>query len=418
MNGHELLRGLTDEVGPRFSGTPGEARAVAWALDAMRRAGLSDARTEPSPTVLWERGVEQVDILQPRREPLVACALGGSVPTAGGPLEAQVVEVTSLEQLDAMDRAKVEGRIVYLHHVMPRLRDGTGYNLAGWARTAGASRAAKLGAVGFLIRSVATHSTRFAHTGALHYDGDVAKIPAAAVSPPDGDLLHRLLTKGERVRVSMNLGCRPLLGGESFNVVGEIPGTDLAHEIVLFGAHLDSWDGGRGAVDDGAGVVMALEVARLLAAAPRRPRRTLRIALFANEELGAAGGGAYAHAHTHEADRHFVAMEADQGDGAPWSLRVPEGRRDGAIAQGLSAFLAPLGLGLDAGVARGGVDIGPLRRHGVPFLDVRQDATRYFDLHHSPNDVFESVVKEDLDAATVGFVSALAFLTQADGSLR
>lgn len=416
---YEVLRSLTDEVGPRMSGTPGEAAAVAWAIGAMKRAGLSNVRTEPSPTVLWERGTtERVELLAPRRERLVASALGGSVPTAGGPVEAQVVEASSLEDLDRMDRSLVEGRIVYLHHVMPRLRDGTGYNLGGWARTAGASRAAKLGAVGFLVRSIATHTMRVAHTGALHYDGDAAKIPAAALAPPDGDMLHRLLARGERVRLAMDLSCRPLLAGESFNVLGEVPGTDLADEIVLFGAHLDSWDGGRGAVDDGAGCAMALEVGRMLAALPKRPRRTLRIALFANEELGAAGGGAYAHAHAAEAARHFVAMEADQGDGVPWSLRVPDQRRDSAAAKRLAAFLTPLGIGLDQGQSRGGVDIGPLRGHGVPFVDVRQDATRYFDLQHSSNDVFENVVKDDLDAITGAFAATLALMTQMDETLR
>jgi hypothetical protein len=418
---YDLIRSLTDEVGPRFSGTPGEAAAVQWALEAMRRAGLTNVRTEPAPTVLWARGPsgsERVEILAPRRERLVATALGGSVPTAGGAVEAQVVEATSMEEIDRLGRAQLEGRILYLHHVMPRLMDGTGYNAGGWARTAGASRAAKYGAVGFVIRSIATHSMRVAHTGVLHYDGDQPKIPAAALSPPDGDLLHRLLSSGARVRLAIELGCRPLHAGESFNVLGEIPGTDLADQIVLFGAHLDSWDVGRGAVDDGAGCAMALEVARMIGALPKRPRRTLRIALFANEELGAGGGRAYAAAHADEASRHFVAMEADQGDGAPWALRVPEHRRDGPAAKRLAALLAPLQLKLDPGPARGGVDVGPLHAHGVPFVDLRQDATRYFDLQHSANDVLENVVREDLDAATGAFATTVALLLHMNESLR
>ncbi len=326
---YDLVRSLTDDVGPRFSGTPGEAAAVQWALEAMRRVGLTNVRAEPAPTVLWERGaVERVELLAPRRERLVATALGGSVPTLGGAVEAQVVEATSMEEIDRLGREKLEGRILYLHHVMPRLQDGTGYNAGGWARTAGASRAAKYGAVGFVIRSIATHSMRVAHSGVLHYDGDLGKIPAAALSPPDGDLLHRLIAGGARVRLAIELGCRPMPAGESSNVIGEIPGTDLADQIVLFGAHLDSWDVGRGAVDDGAGCAMALDVARMIHALPKRPRRTLRIALFANEELGAGGGRAYAAAHAGEASRHYVAMEADQGDGAPWALRVPEHRKD------------------------------------------------------------------------------------------
>ena len=413
---YDLLRTLTDQVGPRFSGTPGEAAAVAWALEAMQRAGLSNIHTEPSPTVLWERGVERVELIAPRRERLVATALGGSVSSPGGAVEAQVVEATSLEDLDRLGRAGLEGRIVYLHYVMPRLHDGTGYNTGGWLRTAGPSRAAKHGAVGFLIRSIATHTMRLAHTGALHYQDDAPQIPAAALSPPDGDQLHRLLEAGTPVRMAMELGCRPLHAGQSFNVIGEVPGTDLAEQIVLFGAHLDSWDGGRGAVDDGAGCVMALEVGRMLAGLAKRPRRTLRIALFANEELGAAGGKAYAVAHEAQAAKHFVAMEADQGDGAPWALRMPA--RDSAAAKRLAAFLEPLRIKLDPGQARGGVDIGPIHGRGVPVVDIRQDATRYFDLQHSSNDVFENVVRDDLDATTGAFAATIALLTHMDESIR
>jgi hypothetical protein len=414
---YDLLRTLTDGVGPRFSGTPGEAAAVEWALAAMKAAGLSNVRTEPTTTVLWERGVERVELLSPRREPLVASALGGSVATSGGPVEAQVVEVSSLEDMDRLGRAGLEGRIVYLHYVMPRLHDGTGYNTGGWLRTAGPARAARYGAAGFLIRSVATHSMRIAHTGAIHYD-DAPRIPAAALCPPDGDLLHRLLSGGSRVRLAMELGCRPLLAGESSNVIGEVPGTDLADQIVLFGAHLDSWDLGRGAVDDGAGCVMALEVGRMIAALPKRPRRTLRIALFANEELGAAGGQSYAQSRGDEAGRHVVAMEADQGDGAPWALRVPEHRHDSPAGKRLAALLAPLQIKLDPGPARGGVDIGPIHGRGVPVVDLRQDASRYFDLQHSANDVFENVVKDDLDAATGAFATTLALLANMDESFR
>lgn len=414
---YDLLRTLTDEVGPRFGGTLGEVAGVQWALAAMKQAGLSNVHLEPTPTVLWERGEERVSLLLPRRERLVATALGGSVPTVGGPVEAQVVEATSLEEIDRLGRERLEGRIVYLHYVMPRLLDGTGYNSGGWLRTAGPARAARHGAAGFLIRSVATHSMRVAHTGAIHYD-DAPRIPAAALSPPDADLLHRLLGSGTRVRLSMELGCRPLHAGESFNVIGEVPGADLADQIVLFGAHLDSWDVGRGAVDDGAGCAMAIEAARMIAALPKAPRRTLRIALFANEELGAAGGQTYAQAHAGEAGRHVVAMEADQGDGAPWALRVPEHRHDAPLSKRLAALLAPLHIKLDPGQARGGVDIGPIHARGVPVVDLRQDATRYFDLQHSANDVFENVVEDDLDAATGAFATTLALLTNVEEGLR
>ncbi|MCC6525676.1 MAG: M20/M25/M40 family metallo-hydrolase [Polyangiaceae bacterium] len=414
----DLLVSLNDDVGPRFTGTPGEAAGVAWALAAAGRAGLANVRTEPAECTRWERGAARADILEPTSQAIVVAALGGSVPTPAGGLEAELVVVPSLDALHQLGRAGVEGRIVYIHHLMPRLRDGTGYNHGGYLRAHATSHAARLGAVGCLVRSIATSATRAPHVGMLFYESDAPHIPAAAVCVPDGDLLARLAASGRRVRVRLELGCRSLPSGTGHNVLAEVPGTDLAHEIVLFGAHLDTWDLGRGALDDGAGCVLALETARLVSELPVRPRRTVRIALFANEELGSGGGHAYAAAHKDEAGQHFVALEADQGDGKPWALRMPEGQAQSAAARHLHSALGPLGIALDPGGARGGVDIQPLRGLGVPFFDLRQDATRYFDFHHSANDVLENVSREDLDHAVAGFAVAVAVLAHMSENLR
>ncbi|MEO7328471.1 MAG: M28 family peptidase, partial [Minicystis sp.] len=245
----------------------------------------------------------------------------------------------------------------------------------------------------------------------------VPRIPAAALAIPDADLLFRSIEAGASVRAVLSLGCSPMPVGESANVIGEIPGTDRAEEIVVIGAHLDSWDLGTGALDDGAGCAVAIEVARLCASLPSRPRRTLRVVLFANEELGSGGGHAYARAHAAEMSRHAVAMEVDQGDGRPWALRVPASGREGAVTRALMEGLAPLGIELDPGIARGGVDIAPLAHLGVPFVDLRQDATRYFDFHHTANDVLESVSRADLDDATLAFTTAIWVLANADERL-
>jgi carboxypeptidase Q len=410
----DLVRALCDDVGPRFPGTPGDVAAVAWAQEALGRAGLSRVRAEPAEATLWERGAESCTLLLPRRQPVVLTALGGSVGTPAGGIEAEVVEYASLQALDAAPEAEVAGRVVYLHHVMPRLRDGTGYNAASTARMSGPSHAARKGAIAFLLRSAGTDSLRAAHTGAVWYRGDAPPIPAAALAIPDADLLHRSLAAGARVRTVLSLGCSPLPVGESANVVGELAGTDRADEIVLLGAHLDSWDLGTGALDDGTGCAIAVEVARLIAALPSRPRRTVRVALFANEELGSGGGRAYAAAHAAEAARHVVAMEADQGDGMPWALRVPAESREGPLAQALHRSLAPLGIDLDPGPSRGGVDIAPLRALGVPFVDLRQDATRYFDFHHTVNDVLENVSRTDLDTVTLAFAAAVWVLANVE----
>ncbi len=410
----DLVRDLCDTVGPRYPCTPGDAAAVAWAKAALRDAGLSDARAEPATATLWERGTESCVLHLPRAAPVVLSALGGSVGTPAGGIEAEVLEFLSLDALAAATRDQVAGKIVYVHHVMPRLRDGTGYNAAHMVRAAAPSRASKKGAIACLVRSAGTDATRAAHTGAVFYDPDAPPIPAAALSTPDADLLHRSIARGKPVTASLTLGCTPMPVGTSANVLAELSGGAQKDEIVLLGAHLDSWDLGTGALDDGAGCAIAIDAARLLAELPEKPRRTVRIALFANEELGSGGGLAYAAAHAAEASRHVAALEADQGDGKPWALRVPASGRDTRLTQALSSALQPFDIELDAGPSRGGVDIQPLRHLGVPFVDLRQDATRYFDFHHTVNDVFENVSPADLRDATLAFAVAVWVIANAD----
>ncbi|MBL8684818.1 MAG: M20/M25/M40 family metallo-hydrolase [Myxococcales bacterium] len=410
--GYELLQSLCDDVGPRFPCTAGDVAAIAWAKEALSRAGLSNVRSEAAPATLWERGHESCTVYLPRAQPLSLTSLGGSVATPDAGLSADIVAFDSLDALDAAPVAEVEGRIVYLHHVMPKLRDGTGYNAGSVARTAGPSRAARKGAVGFLVRSIGTETVRSPHTGALFYEPGVAQIPAAALAIPDGDQLRRQLARGHRVRAELKLGCRPLPVGTSANVLAELPGT--SEEIVLLGAHLDSWELGTGALDDGAGCVIAIEAARLLGALGLKPKRTIRVGLFANEELGIGGGLAYAATRNDEAKLHAAAIEADQGDGRPWSLRVPLGQRESELSKRLHSALEGLEIGLDEGQSRGGVDISPLKQLGVPFVDLRQDATRYFDFHHTANDVIDNVSREDLVHATVAFAVTVWILANAD----
>jgi hypothetical protein len=412
----EVLASLCDDVGPRFPCTAGDVAAIDWAQKAMRAAGLTNVHTEVAPATLWRRGAEACVAKLPREQPLVLSALGGSVGARG--LEGRIVLFESLADLDAADPSTVEGRVVLLHHVMPRTKDGVGYNAGSVVRMSGASRAAKKGALACLVRSIGTDCTRAPHTGALFYEAGAPQIPAAALATPDADLLARALRAGREVSVRLDLDCEPLPVGESANVVGEVRGRERPEEIVLLGAHLDSWDLGVGALDDGAGCAIALEVARLLAAAPTPPRRTVRVVLFANEELGTGGGLAYAARHASEARLHVAAIEADQGDGAPWALRVPAGARDGALTQRLRGALEGLEIALDEGPSRGGVDIGPLRSHGVPFVDLRQDASRYFDFHHTENDVLESVSRPDLSLATACFAAVVRELAEAEETFQ
>jgi hypothetical protein len=266
-----------------------------------------------------------------------------------------------------------------------------------------------VGAVAILLRSLATASLRSPHTGMTSYDADAARIPGAAVSTEDADLLHRLLQRGT-ARVRISLGCRMLPDADSANVVADLRGRERPDEVVLLGAHLDSWDLGTGAIDDGAGVAMVMEAGRLIASLPQRPRRTLRVVLFMNEENGLAGGKAYAAAHQAELARHVAALESDAGAARPVSLRLRAGEGGAAMLAPWIAPLESLGLRLESGDA-GGADLGPMEPASVPLVRVHPDTTHYFDLHHSAADTFDKIDPADLAknvAATALVAWALA----------
>jgi carboxypeptidase Q len=405
------VRSLTDECGPRLSGSPGNKTAIAWGLRAMEAAGLAAVHAESASVPHWERGVETAEIVAPVSQRLVLAALGGSVGTPPAGLEGEVVEAASLEALDKMARAEVAGKIVFFYVKTDRTRDGSGYGRAVPARGSGASHAAKLGAVATVIRSIGTDDNRLPHTGAMRYDDGVDKIPAAALSVPDAELLHRLLEAGKPVRLHLTLGCRTLPDADGANVVGDVKGSEAPDEIVLLGAHLDSWDLGTGAIDDGAGIGIVLEAGRQIALLPKKPRRTVRVVFYANEENGLAGGKAYAKAHEAELDKHVLAMEADLGAGKVYGaafLGPPEAQ---PAFLAIARTVAPLGVEVLDREVEGGADISTLRPAGVPFIDLRQDATTYFDLHHTANDTLDKIDPEDLKqaaaaVATVAFAAA------------
>jgi hypothetical protein len=411
---YETIRELLEAAGPRLAGSPGDARAVAWAEAALKERGFSNVRAEAVTAKHWERGEERGELLVPIPLRLALCALGGSVGTGPEGIEADVVEASSLDAVDALGE-KAKGRIVFVWQVMERSAAGAGYGATVPIRSSSANRAAKVGAVGVLIRSVGTSNARFPHTGALRYDENVPKIPAAALAVPDADLLHAYLAKGTRVRVRLRLGARMLPDVQTANVIGEIPGREKPEEIVLVGGHLDSWDLGTGAVDDGAGCGISIEAARLIGKLPRRPRRTIRVVLFANEENGLAGGQAYARTHAPELARHVGAIEVDGGAGRTSGFEWSAGPLAGPLMAELGAFLAPFGWG-EAKKGGGGADVGPLRAAGVPLFSPSQDMARYFDLHHTADDTFDKIDREEL-ATGVGTVAALLYtLAEAETS--
>jgi carboxypeptidase Q len=314
---YELTRQLTFEVGPRLAGSEGDRRALSWGERALARAGLDGVRREAVTVPRWERGEAAAYLTGPYPQPLVLAALGGSVGTPEEGMEAEVVRFASLAALASASADAVKGRIAFIDHQMRRTRDFSGYREAQPARTKGAAAAARLGAVAILIRSVGTSTTRLPHTGRVIYEPGTAPIPAAALASPDADLLADRLAAAaggaEAVRVSLRLTCRMLPDAESANLVAEVRGRELPEEIVLLGAHLDSWDLGPGALDDAAGMGIVVTAARLLAELPRPPRRTVRVVLYGNEEFGLSGAHAYAERHRDELPRHVLAMEADHG---------------------------------------------------------------------------------------------------------
>jgi carboxypeptidase Q len=395
----QRLEELTDGIGSRMSGSPGAAAAVQWAQKKFQDDGLT-VRLEPVKVPHWVRGEEGGYVLAGPGiawHKLALVALGNSEGTPKGGVEGEVVEITSLQDIGPA----VKGKIVFINHSMSV---GKEYGKFVELRARGPAIAGKSGALGVVFRSLATASFSTPHTGVTIYEATGPRIPAAAISVEDAELLHRLVKHSVPPRVHFELGCKMLPDADSFNVVAEVKGREKPQEIVLLGAHLDSWDLAQGANDDGAGVAMVMEAGRLLQALPQHPRRTVRVVLFMNEENGGQGGKAYAAAHGHEV--HVAALESDSGGARPIAVTVRAGA--GGVAQ-LAPWLEPLrtfGLPTQEGEASGS-DIGPLGPLGVPFVAVSVDGTHYFDIHHSAADTFDKVDPESLakDAASVAVVA-------------
>jgi hypothetical protein len=386
---YEIVESLVTEVGPRLAASEAEARARDWAVAMLRADGFENVRIEPFTIPYWDALREEVHIVStPGAQPLVAAALGGSPSTPANGLEAEVVRFAHIAALEAAPNNAVAGRIVFIDERMTRTQDGSGYGVAVRKRGRCAPVAQSKGAVGCLIRSVGTDPHRFAHQGGSSRQADGASLPAMAISPADADILSRLVARGPtRVRMLIEADIRE--NAPSGNVIAEIRGRERPNEIVLLAAHLDSWDMGQGAVDDGAGVGIITAAARLIRQLPRRPARTIRILLAGSEENGVHGGAAYAREHGD--DTHIVALESDFGAGRVWRFDTRFADPAMPHARAFQRALAPLGVGPGNNDASGGADVGALRQAGVPVVDLQQDGSDYFDLHHTPNDTLNMI---------------------------
>jgi hypothetical protein len=387
---------------------------VQWARRGFEADGVK-VTLEPVKVPRWVRGEEQGQVLASERfraHPLSLLALGGSVGTPAEGLTAEVIEASSLEEVAALGE-KVKGKLVFFNHTMSQPSD---YGRFAGLRTRGAAVAGKAGAVGVLVRSLATASLRTPHTGAMRYEEGGPQIPAASVSVEDAELLHRLLAGGP-VRVALKLGCQTLPDVDSFNVVAEVKGREKPQEVVLLGAHLDSWDVGTGAHDDGAGVAMVMEAARLLAKVKPAPRRTVRVVLFANEENGLRGARAYAEAHAAELGNHVAALEMDAGGFRPLGVVLKTGPGGEALMKPWLRPLEALGAGNILPGDAGGADLSPLIPARVPFVGVRVDGARYFDVHHTHADTLDKVDPKDLAQSTAAVTWVAYVLAELPGVL-
>ncbi|PWK83507.1 M20/M25/M40 family metallo-hydrolase [Fulvimonas soli] len=415
--GYRIVASLTTEVGPRIAGGPADQRARDWAVAKFKELGFDKVYTEPVTYPLWQRRGEHGAIVAPFPQPLVLTALGYSAGTPRGGLAAEVVKFDSLDALKAADPARVKGKIVYIGYRMQRKKDGADYGMGSAVRTMGPPIAASKGAAGYLLRSAGTDpDSRTPHTGVTGFRDPAKAIPAAALSNPDADQLERVLAYGKPVTVKLDLDCGIVGQYTGANVIGEVTGRRHPDQVVAIGGHLDSWDPGTGAIDDGAGVAIAMAAAKLIRDLPQRPDRTIRVIAFANEEMGLWGGRAYAEKHAGEVAKFQLGTESDFGAGPVWRMSAsvkPEAR--GAIAQ-IARVLEPIGVAYDARrPGGGGSDLSQMHAKGMAALTLTQDGTRYFDWHHNANDTLDKIDPKEL-AQNVAVYAAFSYMAaQADG---
>ena len=419
-NAMAIVTSLTTEVGPRLAGSEAEARARVWAIETLTEKGFANVRNELFEMDAWERHEEGAEIVAPYPQPLAVTALGGSVSTEKEGLSAEVELFETLEDLKRAPEGSLLGRIAYVGHAMQRTQDGSSYGYFNEGRTAGPSIAASKGAVGYLIRSVGTDSRRFPHTDSLRYQEGMPRIPALALSNPDADQLERIAEDGKAISVRIKVDSSDVPAAQSGNVIAEVVGRELPEEVVVIGAHLDSWDLGTGAVDDGAGVGITMAALELIKDAGLAPRRTIRLVLWGAEEVGLLGANAYRDQHERELEQHVIGSESDFGGGRVWKVTADSQSEEGDVLFGeIARLLAPIGVapGSDDQPG-GGPDLYPLIAAGVPTLRLHQDGRDYFDLHHTADDTVDKLDAASLDQNVAAFAVFAWLVADSDVSFR
>ena len=410
-----FVEGLTTEIGPRLAASDNDAKAREWVAARFKALGFDKVWTEPVTYPKWVRRGEHAEITAPFAHALSLLALGNSPGTPAGGISAEVVAFDTLDALKAAPDASVRGKIVYVGPRMHATKDGRDYGIGSTVRVTGPAIASKKGAAAFLLRSAGTDDNRLPHTGVTDFTG-ATPIPAAALSSPDADLLEHVVRRGKPTTIRLALDCGLEGTYTGANVIGEIAGRGKPDEYCVMGGHLDSWDPGTGAIDDAAGIAIAVGAAHAIRSLPERPKRSLRVVAFANEEAGLFGGKAYAAAHAKEIAHAVLGSESDLGADRIWKITatVKPSARD-AIGE-IAKAIQPLGVEYDASAAgQGGSDLSAVHAVGMAAVSLHQDATRYFDWHHTANDTLDKIDPAQL-SQNVAVYAVVAYLAaQADG---
>ncbi|MBL7859411.1 MAG: M20/M25/M40 family metallo-hydrolase [Cyclobacteriaceae bacterium] len=410
---YSMLEYLTTSIGSRLSGSPGAAAAVEWSRHTLE--GFSDqVILQPVMVPHWVRGQKEIGrIVNSRKMGTVEmniCALGGSVGTGTTGLVGNIVEVKSFDELKQMGSKNIQGKIVFFNRPMDPTKIGTfaAYGGAVDQRGSGASEAAKYGALGVIVRSMGLNLEDYPHTGGLRYAPNIPKIPAVAIATRHAEILSKLLKDDSNLQFYFETHCQTLEDAPSFNVIGELKGSEFPEEIIVVSGHLDSWDLAQGAHDDGAGCVQAIEVIRLFKIMGYKPKRTIRAVMYMNEENGLRGGIEYAKQAELKKEKHIAAIESDRGGFTPRGFTMTASEEVKNKIKSWKPLFEPYGL-TDFNQSGGGADIGPLEPQGVPVIGFLPDSQRYFDHHHTPVDNFESVNKRELELGAAS-MAALVYL--------
>lgn len=409
-----ILAGLTSEVGPRMPGSEAEARARDWAEARLKSLGFSNVMVEPFTIRGYVRGRDEASLIAPIPFKLAVTALGYSGTTPDKGIEGEVVYFATLDALKAAPAGSLTGKIAFIDHAMKRAQDGSGYGPYGQVRRAGPAIASGKGAIGVVIRSIGTDNHRNPHTGGTTFGNGVKPIPAGAVSNPDADLIARIASSGKAIRLNLTLTGKTTDNLPSGNVFADLPGRDPSLPPILVGCHLDSWDLGTGAIDDAAGCAI-ITAAALKAQGSGKALRTIRVLWAGSEELGGFGGKAYAAKH---AEPHALAMESDFGAGRVWRVNFTIGDANKPLADRIATALAPMGIVRGSGKASGGTDVEPMiEKQKLAVVDLDQDGTHYFDLHHTPDDTLDKVDPADLAQNVAAWTEVLKIVANEAGAI-